>query len=61
MDVARRIRSKKCGKFREHQYREGYARYLENKVVKWDGQSTVKYMWEQVRQAMVESVREACG
>ena len=51
---AKRIRNKK---FRGHQYRGGYARSLESKGVKWDGQSTVELMWEQVKQAMVESVR----
>ena len=47
----RRIRSKKL---REYQYREGYARSLEGKRVKGDG-NNVPHMWEQVKQAMVES------
>ena len=34
MVVGARIRSKKL---REHQYRDGYARYLEGKGVEWDG------------------------
>ena len=51
---ARRIKSEKL---REHQYREGYARSLEEKGVKWDGNNNIKHMWEQVKQAMVESAR----
>ena len=39
----RRIRREKL---REHQYREGYARFFEGKGVKWDGESYVEYMWE---------------
>ena len=55
---ARRIRSEKL---REHQYREGSARSLEGKEVKWEGENNVKHMWEQVKQIMVESARELCG
>ena len=55
---ARRIRSEKL---REHQYREGYVRSLEGKGVEWDGDNNVEHMWEQVKQAMVESAREVCG
>ena len=54
----RRIRSKKR---REYQYREVYARSLEGKEVEWDGYNNVKHMWEQVKRAVVESVREVCG
>ena len=54
---ATRIRSEKL---REYQYGEGYARSLEAKGVEWDGDN-VKHMWEQVKQAMVEGVREVCG
>ena len=42
---ARKIRSKKLS---EHQYREGYARFLEGKRVKYED-SNVKHMWEQVK------------
>ena len=55
---ARWIRSEEL---REHQYREGYARSLEGKVVQWDGDDNVEDMCEQVKLAMVESVREVCG
>ena len=58
MVEARRIRSEKL---REHQYREGYVRSLEGKGVEWDGDNNVEHMWEQVKQAMVESAREVCG
>ena len=54
----RRIRSEKL---REHQYREGYARYLEDKGVEWNGDNNVEHMWEQVKRAMIESGREVCG
>ena len=43
---ARRIRSEKL---REHQCREGYARSLEEKGEKFDGDDNVKHMWEQVK------------
>ena len=52
---ARRIRSEI-----EIQYREGYARLLEGKRA-GDGDDNVECMWEQVKQAMVESAREVCG
>ena len=55
---ARRIRS---AKLREHQYKEGYARSLEGKELEWDVDDNGKHMWEQVKQAMVESTREVCG
>ena len=58
MVEARRIISEKL---REHQYREGYVRSLEGKGVEWDGDSDVEHMWEQVKQAMVESAWEVCG
>ena len=54
---ARRIRSQKL---REHQYREGYARSLGGKGEKWDEESNVEHMWEQVKQRMVEIARELC-
>ena len=52
MDKAKRIRSEKL---REYQYKEGYARSLEEKKVEWNGENNVKHMWEQVKWAMVES------
>ena len=58
VDETRRIRNKKR---REYQYREGYARSLENKKVEFDDKNIVEHMWEQVKPAMVESVREVCG
>ena len=57
-DWARKIRSKKLG---EHQYRKGYARPVENEGVEWDGESNIEYMWEQVKQALVDSAREVSG
>ena len=55
---ARRIRSEEL---REHRYKEGYARSLEGKGEKWNGENTVEHMWEQVKQAIVESAREVNG
>ena len=46
---------------REYQYKEGYARSLGGKRVEGDGDNIVEHMWEQVKRAMVESTREACG
>ena len=40
---ARTIRNKKLN---EHQYREGYAKYLEGKGVEWDGENNVEHMRE---------------
>ena len=57
-DGARRITSEKL---REHQYREGYVRSIEGKGVEWEGANNVEHMWEQVKQAMVESARELFG
>ena len=45
MKQAWRIRSEKLT---EYQCR-GYARFLETKSVKWNGESNVKHMWEQVK------------
>ena len=44
----------------KHQYRKGYARYLEGKRVRWDGENNVEHMWKYVKQAMDESAREVC-
>ena len=54
----RRIRNEKL---REHQYREGYARFLEGKGVDWYGDNNAENMWEQVKRTMVESATEVCG
>ena len=48
-------------KLRKHQYKEGYARGLEGKGVKSDGDDNVEHMWEQVKWAMVESAKEVFG
>ena len=40
---------------------EGYAKCLESKRVDWDEGENIEQMWEQVKQAMVESAREVCG
>ena len=48
-------------KLKEHQYREGYARTLEEKGVEWERNNNVEHMWEQGKRAMVESARERCG
>ena len=58
IDGAVRTRSEKR---REHQYREEYARSLEGNGKERGGENNVKYIWEQVKQAMVESAREVCG
>ena len=39
----RRIRS---GKLREHQYTEGYAKFLQGKRVEWDEDNNVEHMWK---------------
>ena len=54
----RRIKSENL---KEHQYREGHARSLERKGVEWHGDNNVEHIWEQIKQAMVESAREVCG
>ena len=48
---ARRITSERL---KEHQYKEGYARYLEGLGVEWDGDNNVERMWHQIRREMVE-------
>ena len=58
VDGPRGIRSEKL---RGHQCREGYARSLVGKTVKWDGENNVKQKWKKVKRAMTESVREVCG
>ena len=60
MVVGARIRTEKL---REHQYREGCARFLEEKGVEWDRDNNVEHMhmWEQVKRAREESSREVCG
>ena len=58
MDGARRIRSEK---WREYQYRVRYARSLYGKRVELNEENSVKDMWEQVKQPMIESAREICG
>ena len=35
--------------------------FLEGKILKWDGDDKVEHMWEQVKQAKVESARVVCG
>ena len=45
-DHTKRIRDEK---FREHQYREGYARSPESKRIQWDEGRNVDQMWEQVK------------
>ena len=34
---------------------------LEGNGVEWYGDDNIKYMWEQVKWAMVESARKVCG
>ena len=53
---ARRIRNENL---REHQYREGYAKCLENKRVEWDGESSIEHMWEWVKGQWFK-VQERC-
>ena len=52
-DVVNEVRKIRSEKLREHQYREGYARSLEGKRVKWNREINVK----QVKWLMVESER----
>ena len=47
-------------KLREHQFKEGYARSLEGKGLKWDGDDNVEHIWKQMKRAMIESTREVC-
>ena len=48
------IRSEKLTK---HQYKERYTRSLKKMGVQWDGDNNVEHMWEEVKRAMVGSVR----
>ena len=52
------VGARRRAKLREHQYREGYTRSLEEKGVEWDGDNNVEHTWEQVKRAMVEGARE---
>ena len=54
-EVAVGVRRIGSEKLREHQNREGNARFPDGKGVEWDGVNNVEYMWEQVQRAMVES------
>ena len=47
-------------KLRENRYRVGFARSIEVKRVKGDGDN-VEHMWEQVKRTMVRSAREVRG
>ena len=55
MTGARRITNEKL---REHKYIGGYARRLESKRVEWDEGRNVEHMWEQMRQALVDSASD---
>ena len=46
---------------REHQYRERYARSLEEMRIEGDEDDNIKHMWVHVKRAIVESTREVCG
>ena len=48
-------------KLREYQFGKGYATSLEGKRVEWDVENNVVHMWEEVKQAMVESAKEVFG
>ena len=43
------------------QKRDIYARSLEGKRVAQDGENNIKHIWEQGKQAIIESAREVCG
>ena len=45
-EVVVRAWSIRSEKLREHQYSEGYTRYLEGKGVEWNGDDNVEHMWE---------------
>ena len=40
---------------------EGYGRCLESKVVEWDEGRNIEEIWEPVKRAMVDNVRDVCG
>ena len=46
---------------REHQYRERYARSLEEMRIEGDEDDNINHMWEHVKRAIVESTRDVCG
>ena len=60
-EVVVRTRRVKSEKLREHHFREGYARSLEEKGVEWEENNNVEHMLEQVKRAMVESARKVYG
>ena len=59
-EVVNGVRRTRSKKLREHQYREGYAKSLQGKIVKGDGENNVEHMWKQVKWAKVESTSEVC-
>ena len=40
---------------------EGYAMCIESKLVEWNEDRNVEQMWEQRKQAMVDSAGDVCG
>ena len=48
----------KSEKSREQQYKKAYTIAIENKIVEWDEVSNVEQMWDQVKQAEVDRVKE---
>ena len=58
LNAARRTSSEKLW---ERQYVEGDDRGQYSKRVGWDVSRNVELMWEQVKQAIVDSARGVCG
>ena len=57
-EVVNGTRRNRSEKYRKYQYMVGYVRCLESKIVEWDEGRNVEQMWEQVKEAMVDSIRE---
>ena len=60
-EVVNGVRWTRSENFREHQCMEGYGRCLESKVVEWDEGRNIEEIWEPVKRAMVDNVRDVCG
>ena len=59
-EVVNGCRNIRNAELREHQYRDGYEKCLEDRRVEWNEERNVELMWEQVKRAVVEGVREFC-
>ena len=51
----------KNDELREQQFKEEYGRSLESNITKWDEQSNVEQIWEQLEEAVADRTREVCS